>query len=241
MSKRTPRVLFYDIETGPNLAYVWGKYEQDVIAFVNEWELLSFAFRWQGEGKVISYGRDKHTEKELVKELWKLFDEADIVIAHNGDQFDQRMSNAKFLEFGLLPPSPYRTVDTLKVARRYFRFNSNKLDDLGQLLGLGRKVKTGGFDLWKGCLANDPKSWVQMLRYNRQDVILLEKVYGVLRPWIENHPSVGTMQGNPDACEVCGGTKLHNRGYRYTNKRRYERLRCTNCGHWQKGAYIKFA
>jgi len=234
------KILIYDLETGPNLAYVWGKYQQDILEFTHEWELLCFSFKWLGEKEIYAIGQDKFSEEVLVRRLHQLFDEADVVIAHNGDQFDQRMSNAKFIEFGLTPPSPYRTIDTKKVARRYFRFNSNKLDDIGRLLGLGRKVQTGGFGLWVGCLNGDPKAWKKMLMYNRQDVKLLEKIYLKLRPWIENHPNVGLINtGNPDNCENCGHTKLHHRGTRYTNRRSYKRLRCTRCGHWQKGGIIK--
>lgn len=234
------KILVYDIETTPNLGYVWGKWQQDVVEFVSEWDLLSFAYKWLGEKQTVSVGTNKFSEEVLVRRLWNLFDEADIVIAHNGDQFDQKMMNVKFMQYGLTPPSPYRTIDTKKVARRYFRYNSNKLDDLGKVLGLGRKVQTGGFQLWTGCMSGDERSWTKMLRYNKQDVILLEKIYLKLRPWIENHPNIGLIdEGNPDNCENCGHHKLHRRGTRYTSRRRYERLRCTKCGHWQKGKLIR--
>lgn len=225
------RILIYDIETTPNLAYVWGKYQQDVIQYENEWELLCFAWKFLGDKKVQSIGRNTHDEETLVRKLHKLFNEADIVIAHNGDKFDQPMSNAKFIQFGLEPPTSYKSVDTRKVSARTFRFNSNKLDDLGNILGLGRKVQTGGFSLWMGCMQGDSKAWKKMLRYNEQDVRLLEKVYLKLRPWIQNHPGINIIDNRPAACTKCGAEgKMISRGKRVTKVNVYREFRCGVCG-----------
>lgn len=226
------KILLYDLETGPNLGYVWGKWEQNVTAFKQEWGLLSFAYKWLDDKTITVIGRNTKSEAQLVKELHKLFDEADVVIAHNGDQFDQKMANAKFIQFNLDPPSSYKSIDTKKVAKRYFRFNSNKLDDLGNILGLGRKLETGGFDLWLGCLDNDPKSWAKMLKYNKQDVVLLEKVYLKLRPWIDNHPSVSILDDILNGCPKCGSTKLIKRGMRLNKTSVVQRYKCQGCGGW---------
>lgn len=226
------RILIYDLETGPNLAYTWGKYQQDVLEFEKEWQLLSVAYKWLGEKEVHAFGGDKFTEEILVTRLHQLFSEADIVIAHNGDNFDQRMANAKFIEYGLTPPEPYKSIDTKKVAKKYFRFNSNKLDDLGRVLGLGRKIQTGGFSLWMGCLMGDQKSWDKMLRYNKQDVKLLEKIYLKLRPWIDNHPGINIIDNIIDGCPKCGSRKLHRRGVRHTKVATTQRFQCQKCGGW---------
>ncbi len=223
------KVLLFDIESSPNLAYVWGKYQQDVIEFQSEWEMLSFSAKWLN-GKSITLGRDTHSEKQLVTELHKLFNEADIIIGHNGDKFDIKKTNAKFLEFGLTPPSPYKTIDTLKIARRYFAFNSNRLGDLGQKLGLGKKVHTGGFQLWQGCMKNDPKSWYLMKKYNKQDVVLLEKIYLKFLPWIQNHPALEQGSG----CPNCTSTNLQKRGYAVTRKHKYQRYQCQDCSAWSQ-------
>lgn len=235
------KVLLYDIETMANLAYVWGKYEQDVVAYEKEWYMLSFAYKWLGEEKthVVSlpdfktWKKDKTNDKELVSTLWKLFDEADIIIAHNGNSFDQKKSNARFIVHGLPAPSPYRQIDTKLVAKRYFNFNSNKLDDLANVLGLGRKIKTGGFDLWLGCASGDINSWKMMCSYNKQDVILLEKVYLKLRGWIANHPSLGILTGERGLCPACRSSKLQKRGFGVKgNSTKVQRLQCQDCGGW---------
>jgi hypothetical protein len=241
-----PKILLYDIETMANLAYVWGKYEQDVVAYEKEWYMLCFAYKWLGEKTthVVSlpdfktYKKDKTNDKELVTALWKLFDEADIVIAHNGNSFDQKKSNARFIAHGLPAPSLYKQIDTKLVAKRYFNFNSNKLDDLGKLLGCGQKLSTGGFDLWLGCASGDKKSWKKMTDYNKQDVVLLEQVYLKLRGWDNQHPSVALIAG-VDGCPNCVSKKIKKRGFNYTKTKKYQAYQCLECGRRFQGELIK--
>lgn len=235
------KVLLFDIETSPNLAYVWGKYEQNVISFKKEWELLSVAWKWFDlKGAPIHCAaRNNLTEKEIVLKLWTLFDNADVIIAHNGDQFDVKKVKAKFLEYGLKPPSSYKTVDTKKIAKNQFMLNSNSLDDIGNLLKIGRKKQTGGFELWLKCMAGDKKAWKKMIAYNKQDVALLEKVYLKVRPWLPNHPDVYSVVGRNKVCPTCGSKKLNLRGFRYTKTGRTQKLNCLDCGSWTQGPHIK--
>jgi hypothetical protein len=229
-----PKILLFDLETSPNLSYTWGRWEQDVIAFKKEWELLSVAYKWLGEKTVHCITRpdfkDK-TDKSLVVALKKLLDEADIVIAHNGDEFDIKKANAKFIEHDLGPTTAFQKIDTKKIAKRYFKFNSNSLDDLGNLLGLGRKMKTGGFDLWLDCMAGKPEAWRKMAQYNKQDVLLLERVYLKLRPWMDNHPNVSFLKDEfPDGCPKCGYGNLRSSGFKYNLTGKYRQYRCSGCG-----------
>lgn len=239
-----PRLLYYDIENAPSLAWVWQTRDIDsVIAVESEWYMLSVAWKWQGEKRTHvlglddfpGYHRNPENDKPLLKELWKLFDEADVTIAHNGDRFDRRKSNARFLANGLGPPSPYQTFDTLKVARQHFMFNSNKLDDLGRQLGVGRKASAGGWRTWLGCMAGDPKSWATMKKYNKQDVNLLEDVYVALRPWASTHPNLALIGQQPDACPRCGvAGEMVRRGTRYVATVAYSRFRCRSCGGYSR-------
>jgi DNA polymerase elongation subunit (family B) len=236
------KVLLFDIETSPSLGYVWGKYQQDVIEFDKEWYILSFSAKWLNS-KVFAhalpdyptYKRDPENDKLLVKDLWKLFNEADILIAHNGDQFDVKKANARFAYHNLPPPAPYKTVDTLKIARRYFKFTSNKLDDLGKHLRVGRKVVHTGFHLWQGCMRGDKSAWKKMLQYNKQDVILLEAIYYKLRPWLQNHPPLAGR----GSCSNCGSPTLISRGYGYNKRGRYFKYQCKTCYAWSIGSIIK--
>lgn len=238
MKSKKLRVLFYDIETAPNLSYTWGKYDQNVIAFKQEWEMLSFAYKWKGESKVHVVGRDDFTDKtdkSLVKALWALLNEADATVAHNGDQFDDKKSRAKFIEHDLPPPAPYKTIDTKKIAKNNFQFNSNSLNDLGKTLKLGKKIETGGFELWLKCMAGDPAAWRKMKRYNKQDVILLEKVYNKLKIWDARHLHLSAMEGKPEGCPVCGSNHVQSRGLSYTRATQRRKFQCMDCNHWHFG------
>jgi uncharacterized protein YprB with RNaseH-like and TPR domain len=237
------KILIYDIEISPSLGYVWAKWETNVLDYKKEWYILSFSAKWLGEKKIVtkglcdykSYSKDKEDDKEITKDLWKLFDEADIIIAHNGDSFDIKKTNARFIYHELDPPSPYKTVDTKKVAKRYFSFNSNSLNDLCKHFNFGQKEHTGGFELWKGCMSGDKKAWKTMLTYNKQDVVLLEKLYMKLRSWHTSHPNLKTFNEEQPVCKICSSDKMQKRGFGVNKSTKYQRFQCQDCGAWDKG------
>lgn len=232
MSKNKARILLYDLETSPNLAYVWGKYEQDVLSFKNESEILSVAWKWLDEKKVNVVTRadfkDK-TDRSICEVIWNLLDEADIVVGHNSIEFDNKKANARFAAHQMPPPSGYLNVDTRRVAKSVFKFNSNKLDDLCKHLNIGSKAKTGGFSLWLECMAGSKKAFKTMGEYNKQDVVLLEKIYLYFLPWINNHPNVALINLRPKACTRCGSDSFKSKGVRYTKTRIYRTYRCNDC------------
>lgn len=236
------KILFYDIETAPNLAYVWGKYEQNVIAYEKESYLLSVAWKWYGEKTVycksLRHFKSK-SDKELVAELYSLFQEADILIAHNGNSFDKKRACARFVYYDFKPTKFLSTIDTKLIAKRYFAFNSNSLDDLGEHLGLGRKLKHTGFDLWRGCMKGDKECWKLMEDYNKQDITLLEKVYLRFRPWVQNHPNVSLLEENDGRCPNCGSSHVQKRGLRATTKSLQQQYQCQSCSSWYLTRYKK--
>lgn len=231
-----PKILFYDLETSPNLGYVWQKWETNVIEFHTEWEILSVAYKFAGDSSVKCITRqdfkDK-TDKSLCKALHKLMAESDIIVAHNGDEFDLKKSNARFIFHGLTPPKIPTTIDTKKVAKRYFNFNSNSLNDLGQYLKLGKKVPTGGFQLWLDCMAGKSAAWKRMADYNKQDVVLLEKIYNKFLPWMQNHPSLSILKnGDKSGCPNCGSLSVQKRGLRATHASIKQQYVCNDCNSW---------
>jgi DNA polymerase III epsilon subunit-like protein len=236
-------ILFLDIETQPNLAYVWGKYQQDVLEFKQEWIIIGFSVKYLN-GKTHTYalpdfpGYKPGTEddKALVQKIWNYLDEAEIVCGHNGRDFDIKKINARFAFHGMNPPTPYKVVDTLQAARKYFGFTSNKLDDLGRYLKIGRKVPNGGFKLWLDCIAGDKKAWKLMKKYNEYDVILLEKLYKKLLPFIGNHPPMGMYNGKPFSCPNCGSDHLQSRGTQISKTGKTQRYQCQSCATWCKTA-----
>jgi len=143
--------------------------------------------------------------RALLAELWKLLDAADIVCAHNGDRFDLRFSNSRLLVHGFGPYSN-KSIDTLKIARKHFKFGSNKLDDLGNYLGVGRKLFTLSRDTLLGAVAGNRRCWADLKKYNAQDVLLLERVCLKLRPWATTHPNLSHHTQAPRA--RCVGQRL---------------------------------
>ena len=240
----SPRILMFDIETAPNLSYTWEKWETNVIEHQRDWYMLSFAYKWLGDSKVHAYAlpdfhgykKDMENDHMLIQKLWDLFNEADIIIAHNGDEFDIKKTNARFLYHGMLPPKQYKTIDTKKVAKSNFKFDSNSLNDLGKQLGVGVKMDTGGFATWKGCMTGNLKAWERMVKYNKVDVELLESVYMKLRPWIKNFPITHVYDGS---CYHCGSNHLQSRGHQVTRTATYKRYQCQDCGAWIKGDKVK--
>lgn len=239
------RVAYIDIENSPNLAWVWAKYQQDALAFKEEWHILSFAVKWGASRRVECYAlpdfalykKEPDNDRELIKRLWGVLDEADLVVTHNGDKFDLRKANARFIQQGLGPPSPYQTVDTLKVARKHFAFTSNKLGDLCEVLGIGAKVKHEGFGLWRACMAGDAKAWARMKRYNARDVVLTERLHQHLRAWHTGHPNVAIKSDRGLSCPRCGSSRLMLRGWRYSKLRRARSYYCRACKAWPHGGY----
>lgn len=232
-----PRIVLLDIETSPFVGYTWGKYDQTVIKQIRGWELLSFAYKDLGASKVKCIARPDFadtTDESIVKEAWKVLDDASVVIAHNGDRFDFAKLRAKFVAYNLPPPRPFKTIDTKKIAKAHFGFYSNSLNDIARDLGLGEKIETGGFELWEGCMAGDPAAWRKMRRYNSHDVTLLERVYLKLRAWHPTHPNIALMDigGTVTDCPVCASEKVQRRGYQVMQKRRAARLHCQDCGAW---------
>jgi hypothetical protein len=235
-----PRVVLIDIETCPNLGYSWGKYDQTIIKPVRHWELLSFAYKELGRQPTRCIARpdfrDK-TDKSLTAAIWTVLDEADVIIAHNGDRFDVVKLRAKFVQHGLAPTRPFKTIDTKKIAKAQFGFYSNSLNDIAHELGIGRKIETGGFELWERCMAGDPAAWRKMVAYNKHDVVLLERVYERLKSWQPNHPNLALYENRP-GCPVCSSLRVQQRGWRVNLTRKTARFQCQDCGHWFANAQL---
>lgn len=237
-----PRTLLFDIETSPLQMYAWTTWKANSLWLTENVKLLSISWKWLGEKKTHFlglpdfelYDEDPTDDYALAYHMRELLDEADVVIAHNGDRFDTRRTNARLIFHELLPPSPYVTIDTLKIARRHFAFDSNRLNDLADYLGIGRKVQHTGVSLWKACMEGDPEAWKLMKKYNLHDTDLLEGVYLKLRPWIEGHPNNGLFNYEQMVCANCGSEDVQQRGYKYTKTRRYKQYVCKECGAWNR-------
>jgi uncharacterized protein YprB with RNaseH-like and TPR domain len=231
------KILFLDIETSPITAYTWGLWDQNISIgqIVKATEMMCFGARWYGEKKVTFRSEYHHGKKEMLEEVHRMLDEADVLVGWNSKAFDSKHLKREFIENGMLPPSPYKEMDLMLTVKAQFKFPSNKLDYVSQKLGVGAKVKHSGFDLWLGCMAGNAKSWVEMKKYQIQDVHLLIDLYEKLKPWITNHPHTGLYNGIEDGCVVCSSRNLQKRGFATTASGTYQRFQCLDCGKWQRG------
>lgn len=231
-----PRILILDIETSPDLAWVWGLFNQNIA--INQIEMvgsiLCFAAKWHDSKEVMFFSDFDDGHDQMILQAHALLDEADIVVHWNGTRFDIPWLRREFLLAKLAPPSPFKEVDLCLASRKTFRFSSNKLDHVAQMLGVGGKVSTGGFDLWLGCMGGDPKAWSKMRRYNINDVKITAKVYDRLLPHLPKHPHLGLYSGERGVCGRCKSKNLEKRGFAYTDLGKFQQYRCKDCGTWTR-------
>src|SRR5271154_973437 len=178
-----PRVLLFDIETAPMLGYVWSLWENNIALnqLYKDWSVLSWSAKWlEDPPDKIMYAdqrsaKNVEDDKNILKQIWKLLDKADIVIAQNGRAFDHKKLNARFVLNGMKPPSTYKIIDTLLIAKKHFAFTSNKLEYMSdKLCTKYKKLKHKefpGFEMWLECLAGNKKAWKEMELYNKHDVL----------------------------------------------------------------------
>lgn len=235
---KLPRVLLLDIETTPLEAFVWQmqvwKARVNDEAVISRWFMLTWSAKWLFSNEIMSMrlsGEEVKNEDDnrIVAGIWKILNEADIVIAHNGDNFDIPNINTRFIVNGLSPTKPYSTIDTLRIAQKQFGFSHNSLNALARVFGLPEKIDTD-FDLWKRCKNGSDDALAEMELYNRHDVEVLEEVYLKIRPWIKSHPNLALYtEFEGEMCSNCGSTKLIPHGHYYTQTGKYQTLRC-ECG-----------
>ncbi len=233
-----PKVLLFDIETSPLECYVWTfwqKYIDPMTGMKKDWSVLSWSAKWLFDNKIMSQKvtpREamNREDKSIIKKMWKLLEEADIVIAHNGRKFDVRKINTRFLKNGLGPPMTYSIIDTLEVLKRNFLISSNKLDYVNRFLDIDRKIETS-MKLWDRCVTGDKSALKEMEDYNRQDVVALEELYMILRPWMKSHPNMSLyVDTGGKRCPTCNSYHLKEKGHYYTPAGKYGAFRCLDCG-----------
>jgi len=232
-----PKILIYDIETSFLIIKTFQLRNESAIPFrgiIQERNILTASWKWRGEKKTHSIAinpKKPADDKHIVIKLIELFNQADAIVAHYGDKFDHPYIMARAIFHKLKPPKPCTQIDTWKIARSKFLFNSNRLDYLGHFFGLGRKIKTEA-QLWDDCMAGKPSAIKAMARYNRQDVDLLAAVFERLVPYVPAKINAALFSDKP-ACPNCGGVV----NYRGTEPRKtgfVRRYQCKSCGSWSQ-------
>jgi uncharacterized protein YprB with RNaseH-like and TPR domain len=244
-----PRVLLLDIETSPIEGRVWGLWKQNVglNQIVKEWNILSYCAKWLGDDKIeyrdLRDAPNVADDSSLVEGLYELLNQADIVVAQNGKRFDVPKIQARFVLAGYKPPRPFKIVDTLLMAKQQFGFTSNKLEWMTDKLCTTKKrkhEKFPGMELWNQCLAGNPEAWEEMELYNIDDVVSMEELYLILRPWYVGHPNVAVYHdGETVACPKCGSHDIKQEGWSFTQSGKYEQMHCGGCGGWSRGRYTR--
>ncbi len=244
-----PRIVTIDIETAPIQSYHWGIWQQNIglEQIIEDWCIISFAAKWLDSKEVIQHdtgGRGASKVRDdlgLMKKLWAILDEADIVITQNGKAFDIKKINTRMLMHGLPPYSPVKMIDTKQIAKKHFAFTSNKLAWLSR--GLKTKKddhkKFPGFVLWSECLKDNREAWEEMRKYNIVDVVSTELLYLSLRQW-SNGPNFGAYSDSEDRmCPHCGSFNVKLNGHDYTNSGKFQRIKCVSCsGHSRCGSNL---
>lgn len=260
--EKLPKIFIFDIETAPILGYFWQMFNQNMSLDMieNDWFIMTWAGKWFGEETIyydtcINHGftaeryftaamsGDKddllELDRNVVASLWAKLEEADMIVAHNGDKFDMKKVTARAIQQGLQPMSPIKQIDTMKIAKRVACFTSNKLDHIAHILCGERKVDTGGFNLWKNCLRGIAESWSKMLEYNINDVTILENVWVALAPYDRKSPSlIMHVDSEVTRCNspACGSFNVEATGKTYkTTVSEFTVHRCTDCGKQMRG------
>lgn len=204
--------LYFDIEVSGNIGIFWQtgyKISIGTENIIKERAIICICYKWEGEKEVHSLHWDsKQSDKKLLQDFVKIANSALELVGHNGDRYDLPWVRTRCLFHGIDMFPNYDTIDTLKIARSKFRFNSNKLDYIAQFLGMGKKIKTD-FGLWKSILIDKDKDAMEkMVKYCKMDVILLEKIYKQLS--LHTEPKTRYVDKCKDRgnCPECGGTRL---------------------------------
>jgi len=228
--QETPRILTLDVENSPHLAYTYDLWGADIPPdrILEPARLLCWAGKWH-EQKTVQFYSEYHDGVEaMLDELWSALNDADIVVTYNGLRHDIPIILRTLVDNGYPPVSPWQDVDLYQVVKRRFKFASNRLGYVTEAMGLPTKLETGVAQLWRKVLEDDDKAWTKFRAYNKQDVVVTEKLFDSLRPWIKA-AHLGLWSGDMAACPSCGSTDLEPAGLAYTKTAKYARLVCV-CG-----------
>ena len=231
------KLLSIDIETTPHKVWTYKLYGRNVYIspemIIEPSSIMCFAATWIGRGTEPMFFSTYHNGYNgMMSAAWELMNEADGLVHYNGDRFDDPKIKKALLVEGFDPPSPYKNIDLYKIVRAQFDFPHKRLNEVCRALGIGEKA--GSHEaVWRQCLENDREAWEKMRVYNIQDVVLNEKLFNILKPWIGGSviPSVALDNGQNMTCR-CGSTNLTKEGFRQTLKGKFQRYRCAACGTW---------
>lgn len=237
--KINAKVLVLDIETSPIESLHWGLFDQNIALnqIKKDWHIMSWAAKWLDNKKIFyadqRNSKDISNDKKTLQGIWKLLDEADVVITQNGNSFDLKKLNARFIMNKMPPPSSFKKIDTKVIAGKHFGFTSKKLEYMAEKINRKYKKsshkKFSGMSLWIECLKGNKVAWDEMKKYNVIDVLTTEELYYSLIPW-DSTIDFSIFNPNKEMVCSCGSTEFYENGHAYYASGVYKRYRCKKCG-----------
>lgn len=230
-----PRTLIYDLETSPCLGWFWRTGKQNVgahqIRRPGKIICISYRFHHWPEGKVKNLRWSaKQNDKNMVLRFAEIAERADIIVGHNGDNFDKKWLNTRLAYHGHPTISHKMSEDTLKQSRKEFQLPSHKLDFLCKYFHIPGKLSTQT-GMWERVVFdNDKKSLDEMVRYCDQDVLILDKLYARLYPYVQHKLNLAVYNEKADVCPDCGSKERVSKGYVYTRAGKFRSFVCKDCG-----------
>ncbi len=226
MSK--PKIVLWDIETSGIITTSWNLYPESISHenMLHDWFIISVAWKELGNKKIHSvsllddkkrFAKDNNDDYFVIKTVRDMLEDVDILVHHNGNAFDIKSFNSRLIYHNLPPLPKFQMVDTLREVKKVAKFTSHRLDYLGKILcGDGKeKIESG---TWLKAMRGDKSAIDKMVSYNKKDVLVLERVYNRILPYMKSHPSVGAMMGlGNQTCNKCGSYSFDSGG----NKVRY--------------------
>lgn len=243
----SPRLIVFDLETGPDMREaleVWPQlsnyYGQTLKGQVQT--LLCFGWKVFGSDSVEvkcawefpGWANDVNDDRELVAYAREVLSSADAIITQNGRNFDYPVLQTRLLKLGMETLDPkILHIDTKTASRGKLSFISNSLNNMGRFLLDEMKLEHSGWQLWVKTLRRDAEAAELMQKYCAQDVLLLEKLYRKLRPYLSQIPNHNLFSPLKEkSCPACGSSRLKSEGKRHTKTRSYRRYICQDCRTW---------
>lgn len=242
----SPKILVFDIETAPIEAYVWGLYDQNIglNQIKQDWTILAWAAKWYNEPASETMYMDNskiknvRDDKKLVKGLWKVLNQTDIIITQNGDKFDVKKFNARAAIHKLPPVGPIRSTDAMKESRKVFGFTSQSLEYTSDVLNVKYKKlkhkKYPGMELWTETLKGNQDAWKEMKTYCIHDVLSTEEKFQHIQGWIKTQNMACYFDDAQIRCR-CGSANIYKKGFVYTDTGKFQGYKCRDCGKRPKG------
>lgn len=246
------KMLIYDIEVSPLLAWTYNRYNTNVLKVEQEQQLLSFAYleliidgkKTILDGdlnnvKCITLNDVGFSQEKLTEKAWELFNNNQVIIGYNNKAFDDKMIYRYFMKYGLPVPTPIKQLDLFKEWKKIGKLSSNGLNAVNRYINHDGKTEITVEDVWYRCIrCRDKEAFEQLREYNKQDVVLTYNLMKSILPFMKNYPNLSLLLNHPLACPKCGHINdFEEADYYYTNVGRYNQYRCKKCNSYLHGRY----